>query len=47
MRIAQGALARIKVPLTVVGQIDGRSGIRYRNGNRLERLKTAGYEHFR
>jgi thiamine-monophosphate kinase len=47
MRIAQRALARINVPLTVVGEIDRRSGVRYRNGNRLERLKTAGYEHFR
>ena len=47
MRIAQRALARINLPLTVVGEIDRRSGIRYRNGTRLERVKTAGYEHFR
>jgi thiamine-monophosphate kinase len=47
MRIAQRALARIKVRLTVVGAIDRRSGIRYRNGTRMESLKKAGYEHFR
>jgi thiamine-monophosphate kinase len=47
MRIAQRALERIKVPLTVVGTIDERSGIRFRNGPRMERLNKAGYEHFR
>jgi thiamine-monophosphate kinase len=47
MRIAQHALERIQVPLTVVGKIDPRSGIRFRNGPRIERLKKAGYEHFR
>jgi thiamine-monophosphate kinase len=47
MRIAQRALARASLPLTVVGEIDQRSGIRYRNGSRLETLKAAGYEHFR
>jgi thiamine-monophosphate kinase len=47
MRIAQRALEAIRVPLTVVGEIDQRPGIRYRNGTRIERLKKAGYEHFR
>ena len=47
VRIAQRALERIKVPLTVVGTIDERSGIRFRNGPRMERLNKAGYEHFR
>jgi len=45
--IAQRALERIKVPLTVVGVIEGRPGIRFRNGPRMERLNKAGYEHFR
>jgi hypothetical protein len=31
----------------VVGEIDQRPGIRYRNGSRIESLKKAGYEHFR
>jgi thiamine-monophosphate kinase len=47
MRLAQGALERIKMPLTLVGEIDARPGIRYRNGPRIETLKKAGYEHFR
>ena len=47
MRIGQRALERINVPLTVVGEIDRRPGIRYRNGPRVESLKKAGYEHFR
>jgi thiamine monophosphate kinase len=47
MRIAQRALDLIKVPLTVVGEIDARPGIRYRHGTRIESLKMAGYEHFR
>ena len=47
MRIAQRALERIKLPLTVVGAIDERPGIRYRNGKRMESVKKAGYEHFR
>ena len=47
MRVAQRALERIKIPLTVVGTIDERSGIRFRNGPRTERLNKAGYEHFR
>jgi thiamine-monophosphate kinase len=47
MRIAQGALARIKVRLTVVGAIDRRPGIRYHSGTRMESLKKAGFEHFR
>jgi thiamine-monophosphate kinase len=40
-------LERIKLPLTVVGEIDARPGIRLRNGSRMERLEGAGYEHFR
>ena len=40
-------LERIKLPLTVVGEIDARPGIRIRNGSRMERLQGAGYEHFR
>jgi len=40
-------LERIKLPLTVVGEIDARPGIRIRNGSRMERLQAAGYEHFR
>ncbi len=47
VRTAQHALERIKVPLTVVGEIDRRPGIRFRNGSRVERLEQAGYEHFR
>jgi thiamine-monophosphate kinase len=47
MGIAQRALERVKVPLTVVGEIEPRPGIRFRNGARIESLKTAGYEHFR
>jgi thiamine-monophosphate kinase len=47
MGIAQRALERINVPLTVVGEIEPRPGIRFRNGTRIESLKTAGYEHFR
>jgi thiamine-monophosphate kinase len=47
IRLAQGALDRLKVPLTVVGEVDRRPGIRYRNGTRVESLKAAGYEHFR
>jgi thiamine monophosphate kinase len=47
MRLAQRALERINMPLTVVGEIDRRPGIRYRRGTRVESLKAAGYEHFR
>ena len=47
MLVAQRALDRIRVPLTVVGSIDARPGIRLKNGRRVERLKAAGYEHFR
>jgi thiamine-monophosphate kinase len=47
MRIAKRALERIKVPLTVVGEIESRPGIRFRHGTRMESLKKAGYEHFR
>ena len=44
---ARRALERINLPLTVVGEIEARPGIRLRNGRRLERLEGAGYEHFR
>jgi thiamine-monophosphate kinase len=47
MPIAQRALERLKIPLTVVGAIEARPGIRLKNGARVERLKAAGYEHFR
>ena len=47
LRLAQRALERIKLPLTVVGEIERRPGIRYRRGTRVESLKAAGYEHFR
>jgi thiamine-monophosphate kinase len=47
MTVAQRALERIDVPLTVVGEIEARPGIRLKNGTRFERLRTAGYEHFR
>jgi thiamine-monophosphate kinase len=43
---AQRALSRIRVPLTLIGTIDGAPGIRLRDGDRLERLKDAGYQHF-
>jgi thiamine-monophosphate kinase len=44
---ARRVLERIDVPLTVVGEIESRPGIRLRNGTRLERVEGAGYEHFR
>jgi thiamine-monophosphate kinase len=44
---ARRVLERIHVPLTVVGEIEPRPGIRLRNGTRIEKLKGAGYEHFR
>jgi len=44
---ARRILERIKLPLTVVGEIDAQPGIRLRNGSRMERLEDAGYEHFR
>ena len=44
---ARRVLERISLPLTVVGEIEARPGIRLRNGTRLERLEGAGYEHFR
>ena len=47
MRIARSALERFNVPLTLVGEIDQRPGIRYRSGTRVESLKKTGYEHFR
>ena len=44
---ARRVLERIKLPLTVVGEIEARPGIRLRNGSRMERLQGAGFEHFR
>jgi thiamine-monophosphate kinase len=44
---ARRVLERIHLPLTVVGEIERRPGIRLRNGKRLERVEGAGYEHFR
>jgi thiamine-monophosphate kinase len=44
---ARRVLERIDLPLTVIGEIERRPGIRLRNGKRLERLEGAGYEHFR
>jgi thiamine-monophosphate kinase len=44
---ARHVLERINLPLTVVGEIEAKPGIRLRNGSRLERLEGAGYEHFR
>jgi len=44
---AKRVLERIQLPLTVVGEIERRPGIRLRNGKRLERVEGAGYEHFR
>jgi thiamine-monophosphate kinase len=44
---ARRVLERIGLPLTVVGEIEARPGIRFRNGSRTERLEGAGYEHFR
>jgi thiamine-monophosphate kinase len=44
---ARRVLERINLPLTVVGTVEPRPGIRLRNGTRMERLEGAGYEHFR
>jgi len=44
---ARRVLERINVPLTLIGEIEARPGIRLRNGSRIEKLKGAGYEHFR
>ena len=44
---ARRVLERIDLPLTVVGAIERRPGIRLRNGDRLERVEGFGYEHFR
>jgi thiamine-monophosphate kinase len=44
---ARRVLERIHLPLTVVGEIESRPGIRLRNGGRLEKVEGAGYEHFR
>ena len=45
--LAQRALARLNLPLTVVGAIERRPGIRLRTRTGIERLEGAGYEHFR
>lgn len=47
IRAAQRRLEALETPLTVVGQIEQRAGIRVRVGGRLERLEGAGYQHFR
>lgn len=44
---AKRVLERINLPLTIVGEVDARPGIRLRNGGRMEKLEGAGYEHFR
>ena len=44
---ARRVLERIGLPLTVVGEIEARPGIRLRNGARFESVEGAGYEHFR
>ncbi len=44
---AQRALQRLNLPLTVIGEIERRPGIRLRSRSGLERLEGAGYEHFR
>jgi len=44
---AERVLERINVPLTIVGEIEPRPGIRLRNGTRTETVEGAGYEHFR
>jgi len=44
---AQRALERLRLPLTVIGEIEARPGIRLRHGERFERLEAAGYQHFR
>jgi thiamine-monophosphate kinase len=47
MARAQAALRRIRLSLTVVGQIDRQSGIRLTDRGRRKGLKLAGYDHFR
>lgn len=44
---ARHVLERIDVPLTVIGEVEPRPGIRLRNGTRIETVEGAGYEHFR
>ena len=44
---AQRALQRLNLPLTVIGEIERRPGIRLRSRTGIERLEGAGYEHFR
>ena len=44
---AQRALQRLNLPLTVIGEIERRPGIRLRGRSGNERLQGAGYEHFR
>lgn len=47
MASAKRALDRLGLPLTVVGTIDARRGIRLVDGARPVRLEGAGYDHFR
>jgi thiamine-monophosphate kinase len=47
MASAGRALDRLGLPLSVVGTIDARYGIRLMDGARSVRLEGAGYEHFR
>jgi thiamine-monophosphate kinase len=44
---ASRVLERVNIPLTVVGEVEPRPGIRLRNGTHVEKLEGAGYEHFR
>jgi thiamine-monophosphate kinase len=44
---ARRVLERVNIPLTVVGEVEPRPGIRLRNGTHVEKLEGAGYEHFR
>jgi thiamine-monophosphate kinase len=47
VRSAKRALDRLGVPLTVVGTVEARRGIRLIDGARSVRLEGAGYDHFR
>jgi thiamine-monophosphate kinase len=44
---ARRVLERIDVPLTVVGAVERRPGVRLRHGGRLEKVEGFGYQHFR
>jgi thiamine-monophosphate kinase len=47
MASAQRALRRLAIPLTVIGAIDGRRGIRLKRGTGLTTIGHGGYQHFR